>query len=112
MPAQFARAEDAIELAVEFRDDGLWRLRGAATPQNGPPSQPGTPASAMVGMSGNAFRRARDVTASPRTLPALMNAPLVCGLEKCTDTSPPISAVTAWPPPFNGMWMRKSSSAT
>jgi hypothetical protein len=49
---------------------------GARTPNHDYASYPGSPASAIVGTSGSAGARARDVTASARSLPAL-----ICGSD-------------------------------
>ncbi len=65
-------------------------------------SKPVTPASSIVGTSGRPGVRLSAVTAIGRSCPALMPGMAASGSANDSWTSPPISAVTAGPPPLNG----------
>ena len=70
-PVDLGIGETRIDLFVELVDDLDWRFLGAPTPIQPITSKPGMK-SAMVGISGNASTRDVAVTASPRSVPALM----------------------------------------
>ena len=63
---------------------------GASTPNHDSDSKPGSPLSATVGSSGAAAARAVEVTASPRTLPSLMNGSASAMLPNMSCTRPVI----------------------
>jgi hypothetical protein len=58
-------------------------------------SKPGTPASETVGSSGTLAERRALVTASARSLPALMNGITDAEVANITCTSPAITSVSA-----------------
>jgi len=62
--------------------------------------QPGKPASAMVGMSGNLGERLLPVTPSGRSLPVVKWPEVSRTLENAIPTSPAIAATTAGAPPL------------
>ena len=73
---------------------------GASNPFHVAASNPGTPASAIVGVSGSVGDRLAEVTASARSLPALANGRIVVRFAKVMVTCPPTRSVTAGLPPL------------
>ncbi|MNV13921.1 hypothetical protein D3C71_1045850 [compost metagenome] len=72
---------------------------GANTPNQAATSKPGTPDSAMVGISGANGTRLPVVTASPVSLPARTWGSSGGRLSKMESTCPPKRSATAGPLP-------------
>ena len=77
---------------------------GASTPNQVPMSKPFRPASSSVGTSGSADERLAVVTASARSLPALMCGSTGVIVSKDIVTWPPSRSVASGPLPLYGMW--------
>src|SRR5689334_5434900 len=75
---------------------------GAITPVQVGARYPGTPASAMVGRSGNAGERFAPLTPRALTLPSRANGAIVCKLSNMRSTCPAIRSVIAEAPPRYG----------
>jgi hypothetical protein len=75
---------------------------GARIPNHDDASKPGTPASAIVGTSGNAGARFVEVTAIARSLPALMCGIAEGRLSNMICTWPPSRSVIAGAEPLYG----------
>ena len=73
---------------------------GANRPFHSYISKPGRPASAPVGTSGSAAERWRPLTASGRSLPCFTYCSVEATLPKNTGTWPPMTSVSAGPPPL------------
>src|SRR5260370_31200517 len=87
-----ARASLISRLSVSMISAGV--LFGAPMPAHALVSNPGTK-SPTVGMSGSACRRAAEVTARGRSLPALMCSMEDGRLSNMTCTCPPMRSVSA-----------------
>src|SRR6478752_4976302 len=74
-------------------------LAGTKKPNQENTSKPGTPDSAMVGISGTAATRSLVVTASPRKLPPFTCDRIEGMLSKMTSTRPGIRSLIAGAPP-------------
>ncbi len=82
---------------------GFGVAAGAKNANHVASSKPGRPDSAIVGRSGASGERVAVVTASPRSLPALMWGSAVGRLSNIRSTCPPSRSVIAGPAPRYGM---------
>src|SRR5436190_23717553 len=76
---------------------------GASTPNHDEASKPGIPDSATVGTLGSAAARVNEVTASARSLPALMCGSAEGRLSNINCTCPPIRSCNACELPLYGI---------
>ncbi|MNS52612.1 hypothetical protein D3C72_853330 [compost metagenome] len=79
---------------------GLGVAAGARMPNHVPISKPFRPASSMVGTSGSTLERLAVVTASARSLPALMCGSTGVSVSKDMVTCPPSRSVVSGPLPL------------
>src|SRR5688572_13301522 len=80
---------------------------GTKTPTHAETSNPGTPLSMNVGVSGSAAERFALETPSPVSLRLFTYC---CALATVVNTSgiwPPIASMSAWPPPLYGTWIKR-----
>ncbi len=103
----FARTSGVIRIlatsAFHFAMIGPGVPAGAKRPYHVEMSNPGKPASAIVGNSGASFERSAVVTASAFNLPALICAIALARLSNMNCVSPASNACVAGAPPLNGM---------
>src|SRR3977135_2307230 len=81
-------------------------LAGANRPYQLPAAEPGTPASATVGRSGNAGERSADVTASARNCPPAISDAALATVVNISSILPPIRSVMAGAAPLYGTVVR------
>src|SRR3974390_822592 len=75
-------------------------LAGPNSPYQLSPAEPGTPASATVGRSGNAELRSDEVTASARSWPAFTSGAALATVVNITWIVPPSRSVIAGAAPL------------
>src|SRR6266536_1054163 len=71
-------------------------------------SNPGKPASVIVGTSGSSEERVRPVTASALSLPDFRNGSATAMPENITGTAPDTTSVIAGVVPLYGTWVRST----